>query len=85
LLLPDAAQSLDRAQLLAALSAGTEIIRLHRIVRRIDLAPALDPALKALARGDSTLARDELRRLDLTLATIPTVGRALRPRTPRPR
>jgi uncharacterized membrane protein YccC len=76
--LPDASQPLDRAQLFAALSAGTEIIRLHRIVRRIDLAPALEPALKVLARGHSSLARDELARLDRTLATIPLQGRALR-------
>jgi len=76
--LPDTSQPLDRAQLFAALSAGIEIIRLHRIVRRIDLAPALEPALKALAQGHSTLARDELARLDRILATIPMQKRAFR-------
>ena len=51
--LPDAAQPLQRSQLLAALSVGTEIIQLRRIARRIDLGSELDAALDAVARGDS--------------------------------
>jgi uncharacterized membrane protein YccC len=76
--LPDAAEPLERAQLLAALSAGTEIIRLHRIVRRLGLAAGLKPALKALAQGHSSLASAELTRLDQDLATKPKAGAALR-------
>ncbi|HEY0800210.1 MAG TPA: FUSC family protein [Steroidobacteraceae bacterium] len=76
--LPDAALPLERAQLIAALSAGTEVIQLHRIVRRLDLASGLEPALKALAQGHSTLASEELARLDQTLARMPKAGRALR-------
>jgi hypothetical protein len=76
--LPDAAEPLERAQLLAALSAGTEIIRLHRIVRRLGLAAGLKPALKALAQGHSSLAIAELTRLDQDLATKPKAGAALR-------
>jgi uncharacterized membrane protein YccC len=69
--LPDGAEPLERVHLLAALSAGTEIIRLHRIVRRLGLAAGLKPALKALAQGQSTLANEELTRLDQDLATKP--------------
>jgi uncharacterized membrane protein YccC len=76
--LPDPADPLERAQLLAALSAGTEIIRLHRIVRRLGLASGLEPALKALAQGHSSLACAELMRLDQDLATKPKAGAALR-------
>jgi uncharacterized membrane protein YccC len=76
--LPDAAEPLERAHLLAALSAGIEIIRLHRIVRRLNLASGLEPALNALARGHSSLASAELMRLDQDLATKPKAGAALR-------
>jgi uncharacterized membrane protein YccC len=76
--LPDAAEPLERAHLLAALSAGTEVIRLHRIVRRLGLASGLEPALKALAQGHSGLATEELTRLDQDLATKPQAKRALR-------
>jgi uncharacterized membrane protein YccC len=75
--LPDAAEPLQRAQLIAALSAGTEIIRLYRIARRLGLAPGLEPALKALAQGHSTLASQELLGLDRALATMPKAGRPL--------
>jgi len=76
--LPVAASPLERAHLLAALSAGTEVIRLHRIVRRLGLASGLEPALKALAQGHSSLASEELTRLDQDLATKPQAERALR-------
>src|ERR1700689_4979215 len=76
--LPDAAAPLERAQLLAALSAGTEVIRLQRILRRLGLASGLEPALKAFARGHSSLASAELTRLDQDLATKPKAGAALR-------
>jgi uncharacterized membrane protein YccC len=76
--LPDAAEPLERAHLLAALSAGTEVIRLHRIVGRLGLASGLEPALKALAQGHSSLASEELTRLDQDLATKPEAKRALR-------
>jgi uncharacterized membrane protein YccC len=69
--LPDAAEPLQRSQLLAALSVGTEIIQLVRIARRLGLGPELDVALKALARGDSAIATVRLARLDDALASRP--------------
>src|ERR1700678_763682 len=67
--LPDTAEPLERAHLLGALSAGTEVIRLHRIVRRLGLASGLEPTLQALAHGHSSLAIEELTRLAQDLAT----------------
>jgi uncharacterized membrane protein YccC len=69
--LPEQAEPLQRAQLLAALSVGTEIIRLRRIARRFELQPELDAALDAVARGDSSAATERLARLDKGLAALP--------------
>jgi hypothetical protein len=69
--LPNAAEPLQRSQLLAALSVGAEIIRLHRICRRFDLGSHLDAALEPLARGDSATAIVRLARLDEALAARP--------------
>ncbi|HMD64999.1 MAG TPA: FUSC family protein, partial [Stellaceae bacterium] len=44
--LPNAAEPLRRSQLVAALSVGSEIIRLRRICRRFDLGSHLDAALE---------------------------------------
>jgi uncharacterized membrane protein YccC len=68
---PDAAKPLQRAQLLAALSAGTEIIRLRRIARRLDLNADLDAALAAVAQGNGALATTRLAGLDHALMSLP--------------
>ena len=44
--LPDAAEPLQRSQLVAALSVGTEIIHLRRICHGFDLGSHLDAALE---------------------------------------
>jgi uncharacterized membrane protein YccC len=77
--LPDEAQPLQRAQMLAALSLGTEIIRLRRIARRLDLGSEPDAALEALGRGEIALASARLDRLDDALAARPGAA-ALRAR-----
>jgi hypothetical protein len=69
--LPDAAEPLQRSQLVAALSVGNEIIQLRNIARRLDLGPELDAALEALARGDSAIATARLARFDDALAGRP--------------
>src|SRR5205814_3741985 len=51
--LPDSAEPLQRAQLLAALSVGTKIIQLRRITQRLNLQSELDAALESIVRGDS--------------------------------
>jgi uncharacterized membrane protein YccC len=69
--LPDAAEPLRRSQLVAALSVGTEIIRLRRICLGFDLGSHLDAALEAMARRDRAMATARLARLDEALAARP--------------
>jgi hypothetical protein len=70
--LPEQAEPLQRAQLVAALSVGTGIIRLRRVARRFDQDDAeLNAALDALARGDSSVATESFARLDKRLAALP--------------
>jgi uncharacterized membrane protein YccC len=72
--LPDAAEPLQRAQLMAALAVGAEMIRLRHAARRFDLDSSLDVALDALARGDSAGAVERLSKFDRVLATLPGAG-----------
>src|SRR6267378_628051 len=72
--LPDEAQPLQRSQLLAALSLGTEIIQLRRIARRLDLGSELDVALAAVAEGNSAVATTRLAVLDHVLASLAGAG-----------
>jgi uncharacterized membrane protein YccC len=72
--LPEQAEPLQRAQLLAALAVGTEIIRLRRIARRIHLGAVLDAALESLAEGQSALAAELFVQVYDTLATNSDIG-----------
>jgi uncharacterized membrane protein YccC len=72
--LPDAAEPLQRSQLVTALSVGNGIIQLRRIAPRLVLGSDLDPALEALARGNSAIATARLTRLDDRLASLPGAG-----------
>jgi len=76
--LPEQAEPLHRAELMAALSVGAEIIRLRRVAQRFDQDAQLDTALDSLARGDSSVATERLARLDQRLAVLP--GRGARAR-----
>jgi uncharacterized membrane protein YccC len=78
--LPDQTEPLHCAQLLAALSVGTEIIRLRRIARRFDLQVELAAALDAVARGDSSVATERLARVDRMLAALPSTWPGVRVR-----
>ena len=68
--LPDAAQPLQRSQLLVAFSVGTEIIRLRQICRRLDLDSGLDAALEAFARGSCAITIERLADLDRALTSL---------------
>jgi uncharacterized membrane protein YccC len=72
--LPDAAQPLQRSQLMAAYSVGIEIIQLRHICRRLDLSSGLDTALKAFARGSSATATARLADLDRALISRGTAA-----------
>jgi uncharacterized membrane protein YccC len=78
--LPDQAEPLQRSQLMAALSVGSEIIRLRRVDTRHPLGPDLDAAFTAVAQGDSAAAIARLAVLDDRLASAPSLG----PRPPVP-
>jgi hypothetical protein len=72
--MPDAATPLQRGQLLAALSVGSEIIRLRHIAHRLDHDAELDPVLAAVAQGDPAGATAHLARLDAALAGQAATG-----------
>ncbi len=74
--MPDEATPPQRAHLMAALSAGSEIIHLHRIAHDLGLAPKLGVALAALAEGHSAQAIARLSRLDDILASHAADGPA---------
>jgi uncharacterized membrane protein YccC len=76
--LPEQAEPLQRAQILAALSVGTEIIRLRRIARRIHLGVDIDAALEGLARRQSALVTERLAPIYNALDALPGVA----PRAP---
>jgi uncharacterized membrane protein YccC len=67
--LPDAAEPLQRVQLVAALSVGTLILRLRHLARRLDLDAELDTALAAVVQGNSAVAAARLARLDQAVAS----------------
>jgi uncharacterized membrane protein YccC len=69
--LPDAADPLQRAQIVTALSVGNEIINLRRIAPQLGFGPELDAALAALAEGDSAAANARLAALDRRLGSLP--------------
>ncbi len=83
--LPDQAEPLQRAQLLAALSVGAEITKLRSTSSSLGLSPELNAALAAVAQGDPAEARTWLDRFDGRLASHPggepgEAGLALRAR-----
>jgi uncharacterized membrane protein YccC len=80
--LPDRAETLQRSQLLAAFSVGTQIIQLRHICRRLDLSHGLHGALEGVAKGDCAMGTTKLTNLDQVLASRPDLGQeALRARS----
>jgi uncharacterized membrane protein YccC len=78
--LPEDADPLQRAQLVAAVSVGAGILSLRRIARRFGPDIELDAALDAFAKGDTSAAAERLARLDRKLAAAPGAGPGARPR-----
>jgi uncharacterized membrane protein YccC len=74
--LPDQATPLQRAQLLAALSVGTEIIGLRQMATHLGTTAELDAALNDIALGHSTKAIAKLRQFDDRLASPRETGTA---------
>jgi uncharacterized membrane protein YccC len=72
--LPDQATPLQRAQMFAALSVGTEIIGLRQMATHLATTAELDAALNDIALGHSTKAIANLRQFDDRLATTRETG-----------
>jgi uncharacterized membrane protein YccC len=71
---PDAAEPLQRAHLMAALPVGTAILHLRRIAPQLGLGAELDLALVAFAQGLTAAASAELGELDRRLAAVADAG-----------
>lgn len=69
--LPDQAQPLQRARLLAALSVGNEIGQLRRMSHLLGVGAELSAAFAAVTQCDSAMARSRLAGLDSRLASPP--------------
>ncbi|WP_158932744.1 FUSC family protein, partial [Acidisphaera sp. S103] len=69
--IPVSVDTLQAARLMAALSAGSEIIRLRRIALRFHIGSVLQPAMTAIAAGNSDAALRSLDRFDDALARLP--------------
>jgi uncharacterized membrane protein YccC len=69
--LPEQADPLQRSQLLAALTVGTEIIRLSHVAERFSVTSDLDAALAAVARGDCGSVTEHFAAFDRALAAVP--------------
>jgi uncharacterized membrane protein YccC len=72
--LPDAAEPLQRSQIMTALSVGSEIINLRRIAPQLGVGAELDAALAGLAQGDSATATARFAELDRRLAALAESG-----------
>jgi uncharacterized membrane protein YccC len=72
--LPDQAEPLQRAQLIAALSVGSEILLLRHLAAGVGPVAELDAALAAFTQGNSAIAIVRLRQLDRQLASAPDAG-----------
>jgi uncharacterized membrane protein YccC len=72
--LPDQAQPLQRSQLTAAFSVGTQIIQLRHTCRRFDFSESLDEALEGMAKGDCAMVATRLTNLDQALGSRPGLG-----------
>jgi uncharacterized membrane protein YccC len=72
LAMPDQAEPVERAELVAAMSVGNEIVRLRRVVPRFVPGAAVDTALQALAEGRSGEATERLKDIDRQLAALPS-------------
>jgi uncharacterized membrane protein YccC len=69
--MPEHAEPLDFARLVAALSVGVEMIRLRRMAPRFGLGSDLETAFLAVARGDSAAATEYLAGVERDLAALP--------------
>jgi uncharacterized membrane protein YccC len=78
LAMPDQADPVERAQLVAVVAVGKDIVRLRHVAPRFVPGAAVDAALQALAHGRSGEAIERLRDIDRLLAALPRAQAASR-------
>ncbi len=78
LAMPEQAEPVQRAELVAAVAVGKEIARFRRIAPRFVPGAAVDAALQALAAGRSGEAIARLKDIDRQLAALPSAESASR-------
>jgi uncharacterized membrane protein YccC len=78
LAMPEQAEPVERAELVAAVAVGKEIVRLRRVAPRFVSGPALDAALQALAEGRSGEAIERLKDIDRLVTALPSAESASR-------
>jgi hypothetical protein len=71
LAMPDQAEPVERAELVAAMAVGNHIVRLRRVAPRFVPAAAVDTALQALAEGRAGEASERFKDIDRQLAALP--------------
>jgi uncharacterized membrane protein YccC len=71
LAMPEQAEPVERAMLVAAMAVGNHIVRLRRVAPRFVPGVAVDTALQALAEGRSGEAAERLKDIDRQLAALP--------------
>jgi len=76
--LPGSAGPVERAQLTAAVTAGTALIRLRRAAATLPIGPRLELALLGVSAGKCTIAAQALAQMDRDLAAIPLEGARLK-------
>jgi uncharacterized membrane protein YccC len=69
--IPPSVDALQAARMTAALTVGDEIVRLRRVARRFAMDAVLEPAMTAIAAGDSHTAVRELEHFDRELTKLP--------------
>jgi uncharacterized membrane protein YccC len=72
--MPDEAEPLQRARLLAALSVGNDINQLRHLIPHLGAATEFDTALTSFAEGNSAVAIERLNEIDRRLASDPGTG-----------
>jgi len=78
LAMPEQAEPVERAELVAAVAVGKEIVLLRRVAPRFVPGAAADAALQALAEGRSGEAIERLKDIDRLVAGLPTAESASR-------
>jgi hypothetical protein len=71
--MPEQAEPVERAGLVAAVAVGREIVRFRRVTPRLVPGTAVEAALQTFAEGRSGEAIERLKDIDRLVATLPRV------------